>query len=72
MYQAKKQHNLHVDIGKNDPMKCGYDFVIPLLVEGNGTEEELLSDQVMITFNQYYPYAHSSFRCAVVMKKLKQ
>ena len=52
-------------------MKCGYDFVIPLLVEGNGTEEELFSDQVMITFNQYYPYGPFKFPLAVV-KKLKQ
>ena len=61
MYQAKKQHNLHVDIGKSDPMKCGYDFVIPLLIEGNGTQEELLDDQFMICFNQYYPYGPFKF-----------
>ncbi len=65
MYQANKQHNLHVDLGRfskdHDPMKCGYDFVIPLLIEGNGTQEELLSDQVMITFNQYYPYGPFKF-----------
>tara|TARA_B100000035_G_scaffold246092_1_gene214769 strand:- start:196 stop:930 length:735 start_codon:yes stop_codon:yes gene_type:complete len=61
MYQANKQHNLHVDIGSTEPDKCGYDFVIPLLIEGNGTQEELLEDQVMITFNQYYPYGPFKF-----------
>ena len=54
-------------------MKCGYDFVIPLLVEGNGTEEELLSDPSNDNFQSILSICPIQVSCSVSpMKKLKQ
>jgi len=61
IYEARVAHNLHVDIGQDNPNRCGYDFVIPLKIEGDASQEELLNDQAIVCFNQYYPYGPFKF-----------